>query len=112
MTITIFNKLTLYGLSTDKLNTLTQLQNIGCVHLVSINPDKATTLTSATTTLVDDIKKAISYLKDSPEQAKAKNMQEQFDADKTVAATLKNQKSLRDAIDRHDFLQERIKDLS
>ncbi len=112
MSIAIFKKITLYGLSTDKLNILTQLQNMGCVHLVSINPDKATSLTSASTTLVDDIKKAVSYLKDSPEQAKPKKIQKQFDADEIVAATLKNQTCLREAIDRHDFLQERIKDLS
>src|SRR5262245_25489537 len=112
MSIATFKKITLYGLSTDKLNMLTQLQNMGCLHLVSINPEKITSLTSTSTTLVDDIKKALSYLKDSPEQAKAKKLQEQFDADEIVATTLENQKRLRDAIDRHDFLQQRIKDLS
>jgi V/A-type H+/Na+-transporting ATPase subunit I len=112
MSIAIFKKITLYGLSTDKLNILTQLQNMGCVHLVSINPDKSTSLTSVSTSLVDDIKKAANYLKDSPEQAKPKKSQDQFDAEEIVAATLKNQKCLRAAIDRHDFLRERIKDLS
>lgn len=112
MTIAKFKKITLYGLSTDKLNILTQLQHIGCVHMVTINPEKITSLTSTSTTLVDDIKKALSYLKYSPEQAKTKTIPKQFVADKIVADTLKNQKCLRDAIDRYDFLQQRIKDLS
>lgn len=112
MTIANFKKMTIFGLNPEQANFLTQLQKMGCLHLISINPKKITTLTTSSVTLADEIKKALSYLKDTPEKAKAKKTQEQFNADETVALILENQKQLREAIDRHDFLIGRIKDLS
>ncbi len=112
MTITTFKKITLFATTQRKPDLLVELQSMGCIHLISINQKKTESLTSSVTTLLDEMRKAIKYLKDSPEQAKQKIIDETFDADKIVKSTLTNQQALRDVTDKFDFLQERIKDLS
>ena len=112
MTIAVFKKVTLFGLSRNKASILERLQEMGCMHLIASNQQQVLDLTTPATTLVDQIKKALLYLQDSPQYGRQKLIDRNFDADKTVEAVLENQKLLRDAIDRHDFLQQRIKDLS
>lgn len=112
MTIVAFKKLTLFCPATvDKESILTALQALGCLHLISINSKKIESLTSLSTTLFDQIKKSLLILKNSAEKANIKKIDEKFDADEIVNAILTNEKQLRDVMDRHDFLQQRIKNL-
>lgn len=112
MTIAAFKKITLFGKIQLKERILKKLQALGCMHLITIQQKKRKEITIASTTPLDQIKKALQYLQDSPQYGKQKKFLKDFDADKTVATILENQSLLREAIDRHDFLQERIKDLS
>lgn len=112
MTIAVIKKITLFGLNSDKAAILSRLQQLGCVQLIDINPQKIVNLTQDTSTLTDRIKKAIQCLNDAPEQASQKNLKKDFDADQIVTNALFNQKLLREANDKRDFLLVRIKNLS
>lgn len=112
MTVATFKKITLFSSDKNKAELLSELQSIGCLHLISINPEKTETLMTPATTPIDQIKKALYYLKNSPEQAKQKIIDNQFNPDQIIDSILTNQKKLRDATDRYDFLEERINDLS
>jgi V/A-type H+-transporting ATPase subunit I len=112
MTIAVFKKVSIFGLHKNKAEIMSQLQFLGCMHLVSIRVKKPAGLTSTSTTLTDEIKKALYYLKNSPDKASIKKIYRDFNAQKIVSDISNNQEQLRKALDRRDFLQIRIKDLS
>lgn len=112
MTIAAFKKVTFLGLSKDKSKYLNALQELGCMHLISIKPPGKSALDVASTTLLDKIKIALRYLKESPEQGRPRLLSNNFNPDHVVKEVLENQRALRECIDQHDLLVTRISDLS
>jgi V/A-type H+/Na+-transporting ATPase subunit I len=112
MTIIKFKKISMMGLTHKKSEVLTELQSLGCVHLLSINPKKVTTLTLPSTSLVDDLKRVLYYLDNAPDKARQKKIKDDFNVDEIVKEALENQNKLTKCTDRYEFLLERIKDLS
>ncbi|CDZ78971.1 V-type ATP synthase subunit I [Legionella massiliensis] len=112
MSIAKFKKISLLGLSQSKKEIINALQGLGCMHLIAINPPSKKALTTSSTTLLDEIKSALRYLKDSPQQGRARLHWHDFSPDKIVKQILANQSALRAMIDRHDFLEQRTKDLA
>jgi V/A-type H+-transporting ATPase subunit I len=112
MTIATFKKVTFLGLSKDKSKYLSALQELGCIHLISIKATGKSALNDASATLLDQIKSALRYLKDSPDQARPRLLANNFNPDQVVKEVLENQRALRECIDQHDFLVTRINNLS
>lgn len=112
MTIAAFKKVTFLGLSKNKSEYLKALQELGCMHLISIRPPERPALDTASTTLFDQIKIALRYLKESPEQGRPRLLSKNFNPDQVVSEVLENKRALRDCIDHRDFLVTRINDLS
>jgi V/A-type H+/Na+-transporting ATPase subunit I len=103
MTIAAFKKVTFLGLNQDKSKYLKALQELGCMK---------STLNVASTTLLDKIKSALRYLKESPEQGRPRLLTNNFNPDQVVKEVLENQWAFRECIDKHDLLVTRISDLS
>ena len=79
MTIAVFKKVTLFGLSRNKAaSILERLQEMGCMHLIASNQQQVLDLTTPATTLVDQIKKALLYLQDSPQYGRQKLINRNF----------------------------------
>lgn len=112
MSIALFKKVTLLGLSRCKSTILPSLQDLGCVHLIAINEPGKSKLTTVSTTLLDQIKMSLRYLKDSPEQGSPRLSWKDVSPDEIVQRILGNQRALRQCTDRHDFLTLRIRQLS
>jgi V/A-type H+-transporting ATPase subunit I len=112
MSIATFKKITVLGLNNSKAEILNALQELGCVHVISTKFASKSALTTVSTTLLDQIKIALRYLKDSPEQARPRLTWKEFNPDQVVKDILTNQKLLRDGIDRRDWLTTRIKERS
>lgn len=111
MSIAAFKKVTLLGLSQEKNELLTKLQSLGCLHLIAINPKSKSKLTSTSTTALDEIKASLRYLKEAPEQGSPRLFWKEATPTQVVQEILANQRAFRKAIDRHDFLTTRIRDL-
>lgn len=112
MSIAAFKKVTLLGLSRCKSDMVHSLQELGCMHLIAINAPSKSTLTTASTTLLDQIKTSLRYLKDSPEQGSPRLFWDKHTPDQVVQLILANQRALKECIDRRDFLRIRINALS
>lgn len=112
MSIASFEKVSILGPSRSKAAILSALQEIGCMHLISINSPSKSTLTTTSTTLLDHIKAALLYLKNSPEHGNPRLIRKDFNPDLLVKKILENQNDLRISIDRRDFLTTRIREVS
>ncbi|KTC84453.1 V-type ATP synthase subunit I [Legionella brunensis] len=111
MSIASFKKISVLGLTRCKEEILNALQELGCLHLISVKSGKPN-LIAVSTTLVDNIKNALRYLKDSPEQGRQRLIWKDFNAEELVNKILKNKKAMQECMDRHDFLANRIRELS
>lgn len=112
MSIATFEKVSILGPSQCKVDILTALQDLGCMHLIAINPSSKSALTTTSTTLLDQIKAALLYLKNSSESGRPRLIGKDFNPDFVVKQILANQHDLRVAIDRRDFLTTRIHEVS
>ncbi|OEH46017.1 hypothetical protein lpari_02995 [Legionella parisiensis] len=112
MSIASFVKVSILGPSQCKTDILNALQELGCIHLIATNPPIKLALTASSTTLVDQIKAALLYLKNSPEHKKPRLVSKEFNADQVVKQILNNQHDLRLAIDRQEFLTKRIREVA
>lgn len=112
MSIAIFEKVSILGPSQCKADILSALQALGCVHLIAINTPSKSALTTTATTLLDQIKAALLYLQNSPEYGNPRLIWKDFNADLVVKKILANQRDLRVAVDRHDFLTTRIREVA
>lgn len=111
MSIAPFKKVSLLGLTQDKQTHLSALQDLGCMHLIAINPPKPSVLTATSSTLIEKIKAALRYLNEAPEKGRPRLIWNDFNPDAIVQAILDNQQALRACIDRCEFLNRRIHDL-
>lgn len=112
MSIAAVKKITIIGPNTLKSNLLIELQELGCLHLIALNPADKSALTTQSTTLLDQIKMALHYLQDSPEKGNPRLIWKNFNSDQAVQDILNNQRLLRESNDRRDFLIKRIKAVS
>ncbi|QEY50309.1 V-type ATP synthase subunit I [Legionella longbeachae] len=112
MSIAAFKKVSILGPHQDKVDILNSLQELGCMHLIAINPPSKSALTTTTTTLLDQIKAALFYLNNAPELGHPRFIGKDFNPDLVVQKILANQHDLRIAIDRRDFLITRIREVS
>ncbi|PWY56708.1 V-type ATP synthase subunit I [Legionella qingyii] len=112
MSIATFEKVSVFGPSRCKADILSALQELGCMHLIAINPPRKTALTTISTTLLDQIRCALLYLNNSPEHGNPRLIWKDFNPDIVVKKILANQHDLRIAIDRRDFLTTRIREVS
>ena len=112
MSIAAFKKVTLLGLSRCKSDIVSSLQQLGCMHLIAINAPGKSTLTTVSTTVLDQIKTSLRYLKDSPEQGTPRLFWKEFKPEQVVQLILANQRAFKECIDRRDFLTIRINELS
>lgn len=112
MTIAKFKKVTLMGLMKTRPEIMSRLQTLGSMHIVSLNPQSDQNPFASALTLMDKMKSALKYLDGAPEKAQPKKIVHEFSSEKILADVARNQLQFRKAMDRHDFLQVRINDLS
>lgn len=112
MTIAKLNKISIVSVRGDKDAVLREIQELGFVHLQSINQSKIPIIGAVPTTAIERLKAAIRYLKDSPVKGKLKTQQSEIEINDLIDKILTNQKETFEKIDRLDFLQERIANLS
>jgi V/A-type H+-transporting ATPase subunit I len=110
MTIVALKKVSLCGLRAQKATVLEDLQALGCLHLVALRPPPSEVETSAPAH-AEDATRALKYLLDTPSKRRPVLEDETFDLDAIVAQALANQQQGREASDRRDFLEHRIKEL-
>nr|MBS0019532.1 V-type ATP synthase subunit I [Gammaproteobacteria bacterium] len=110
MSIVALNKITICGLVSEKTQVLTELQKLGCLHLIALRPGSqdadATTASHA-----QDAYKAVRFLASAPRKRRPVPRDPAFDMGETVRRTLDNQQRLRTATDSRDFLAHRIQEL-
>lgn len=109
MSIVALQRVTVAGLMTEKLEVLRELQRLGCMHLVSLQPPSDAP-EKRVTERPEECFQAIKYLRASGRQRHQVPHAEDFDVDETVAQVLDNKQRVREAIDRRDMLARRIKD--
>lgn len=110
MSIVALNKITICGLVSEKTQVLTELQKLGCLHLIALRPGSqdadATTASHA-----QEAYKAVRFLLSAPRKRRPVPRDPAFDMGETVRRTLDNQQRLRIATDSRDFLAHRIQEL-
>ena len=110
MSIVALNKITICGLVSEKTQVLTELQKLGCLHLIALRPGSqdadATTASHA-----QEAYKAVRFLLAAPRKRRPVPRDPAFDMGETVRRTLDNQQRLRTATDSRDFLAHRIQEL-
>lgn len=110
MSIVPLHKVTLYGLSHDQESVLTELQRLGCLHLIPLqSPPQESE--AAPLTRDENAHKALLYLSDVRRQRHQVLDDVDFDFDRVVQAALANKQMRRDTEDRRYFLVKRIQEL-
>lgn len=112
MTIEKLKKVSIIGVLYEKDSVLVKLQQLGCVHLRSVNQTKSSAVGAREERSIDTLKTAIKYLEDSPIKGKLKTQSIDLNYNELLAKIALNQNTMREKIDRRDFLLTRIKDLS
>lgn len=110
MSIVPLSKVTLCGLIAEKPQVLTELQRLGCLHLVSLRPlpREPETVPSAH---AEEAYKALRYLLAVREKRRPVRDAPSFDMTGVVNQALDNQRRIRSTTDRRDFLTHRIEQL-
>jgi V/A-type H+-transporting ATPase subunit I len=109
MSIVALKRVTVAGLITEKLEVLKELQRLGCVHLVPLQPPSGAP-ENRVTERPEECLQAIKYLRAVGRQRHQSPYADDFDVDEVVAQVLENKHQLREAIDLRDMLIRRIKD--
>lgn len=104
-------KVTLCGTAGDKDALLSQLQDLGCMHLVSLRP-AATEPEHAVSPRAEDAYKALRYLRDVKAVRRQVTDLREFDFQEVVRRALQNQQRKRQLEDRRDVLRARIRALA
>ena len=110
MTIVPLNKVTLCGLSQDQEAVLEELQRLGCMHLIPLQPPPKEPET-ALSPRDEEAHKALLYLMDVPRRRRQVMDDVDFDLDRVVEAALANKQKRRETEDRRYFLAQRIQAL-
>jgi V/A-type H+-transporting ATPase subunit I len=103
-------KVTICGLVSEKTEVLADLQRLGCLHLIALRPASQAAVGS-TTSHAEDAYRALKFLLSAPRKRRQVQRTPAFDMAKVVQRTLDNQRRIRTATDRRDFLLQRIQEL-
>jgi len=111
MTIVALNKVSLCGLIGEKDKIVEQLQSLGGTHLIPLN---ATVKKSEDDLLsnTSDALAALKYLQQCKEKRHQVTHADEFEFTKIIADILKVKSTLENLLDKREFLQERIKQVS
>jgi len=107
LSIVPLKRLTLYGIASQKNAILDGLQDLGCMHLVSLktSPERWADMPSAQP---KDAYDALRYLEDSPVSRRSVSEDEDYDLDAIVEKALWNRQRRRAVRDRLDELRQQI----
>ncbi|HBR97438.1 MAG TPA: V-type ATP synthase subunit I [Gammaproteobacteria bacterium] len=111
MSILSLYKATLCGLSADKDRLLRDLQSLGCLHLIALQPP-AKTPEAAPPQHAEDAYKALRYLDDVRRPRRQVTAEADFDFEQVVNKALSNMQRLRRTEEQRDFLLKRIQELA
>jgi V/A-type H+/Na+-transporting ATPase subunit I len=111
MSIVALKKLTLIGMHGEKETVLSQLQALGCLHVIPLNQAKQG-LSRPDPQHAEALDQAIRYLQRCPKPHRALKTVEFFDLDTIVQQVLANQRQLRMLTDRRESLLQHIRNLT
>ena len=110
MSIVRLKKATVVSMSKDKCDILKGLQELGLMHLISLQ-EKPHSLAEQQHTPATESVKALRYLRESPLKRRQIHHDPDFDIHDVSDMVLRNQENRRSAMDRRDEVKQRIKDL-
>ena len=111
MSITRLTKVTLFGSNLEQKAALSDLQSLGCVHLISMREEsKPVALT--TPEWNESVAGALRHLIGAPQRRHQEIDPQNFNIDEIVQAALKNKEQQREGADRRISLRSRISQLS
>jgi len=111
MSITRLTKVTLFGSNLEQKAALSDLQSLGCVHLISMREEsKPVALTAPEWN--ESVAGALRHLIGAPQRRHQEIDPQNFNIDEIVKAALKNKEQQREAADRRISLRSRISQLS
>jgi vacuolar-type H+-ATPase subunit I/STV1 len=111
MSIARLKKVTVCGLLREKQPMLEVLQALGCMHLVPLRAAPAE-VEKVANPRAEAAYRALRFLTDMRQPRRQITHDPAFDVDELVARVLDVKGRLRDATDRHDFLQHRIEQIT
>ncbi len=111
MSIVTLNKVTVFGMGVEREAILEGLQNLGCMHLIPLQPP-VEEAEFGTSDRYEDAQKALRYIMDVPRRRHQVRDEAQFDLDLVVAAALENKQKRREAEDKKLFLANRLEKLA
>ena len=107
MSIVPLVKVTVYGHADDKEEVLAGLQNLGCLHLISLAPDQVTQAEGPT----PEARAALRFLQRCPRQRRQVRDPARFDAETVERRVLAIRDRIRELEDEADRLDARIEEL-
>ncbi len=110
MSIVPLKKITIFGLSKEVTETLTALQDVGCLHLIAMRTSSEPQMEATPQT--QNAQRALKYLASLPDKRRQLHKSTDFDVDVFVEQVLTNKHRLLEIIDHRDFLKKRIAELS
>jgi V/A-type H+/Na+-transporting ATPase subunit I len=110
MSIVPLYKATLFGMVDDKAAALEQIQALGCLHLVPLIPERRETERVISSQPVEAYK-ALRYLGNTRHKRRQVHKDDNFNMQVVVQEVRANQLHIREAEDKRDALQERIREL-
>lgn len=110
MSIIALNRVTVFGLPEDRQKVLEGLQNLGCMHLIALQPPPKTSgFVSAEPAA--DARQALRYIMDVKRRRHQVRHESEFDLERVVAQALANQQKRREAQDKKHSLTNRLNEL-
>jgi V/A-type H+/Na+-transporting ATPase subunit I len=108
MSIMRLVRVTILGLLDEKEEILSDLQGLGCLHIISRKPSGEI---GAGTGISPDARRALAFLLSSPQRRTQARSSRGFDAEKIQAQALELEEKLHNHRDERDHLHDRIKNL-
>ncbi len=108
MAIVQLSRITFYGAESQKGRVIDHLQELGCAHVINLEPSKRAVEALDT---ADESRQALRYLQSCPEQRRSVRRADQFDRELTVAEILEVRSKERDLRDERDQLTQAISQL-
>jgi V/A-type H+/Na+-transporting ATPase subunit I len=112
MSIVALNKVTVFGLGVEKMLVLEGLQQLGCLHLISLQPPLPQAAEFTASDRQADAQTAWHHIMDVPRRRHQVSDEAGFDFDRVVAAALANRQQRREAEDKKLILAERLQQLA
>lgn len=107
MSIVALNKVTVFGLPDDKQSILEDLQTLGCMHLIALQPPPRTSEFVAADTAADT-RQALRYIMDVKRRRRQVRSESEFDPKQVIADALANKQKRRETEDKKLFLNARL----